>query len=139
MEPINIPTIELLKIEDIKSDGENPNRMTAENFSALKKVIKKYGFTVPIITNKDKVLADGEHRLKAAKELGMKEIPTIVLPVKDVDRRMLRQIMNKLKGSHDKDKDWLEYQKIYGEGMFEEFRELLPAGNTLILTIHTTG
>jgi hypothetical protein len=39
-------------------------------------------------------VADGQQRITAMKELGMTECSVIRLPVKDVDRRLLRQDMN---------------------------------------------
>ena len=125
----NMPTIEYVKIEDIKSDGANPNRMTKLNLRALERNIKKYGFLTPVITNKDLLIADGEHRLQAARSIGMTEVPVFRLDVNEVDRRMLRQIMNKLKGEHDRESDLIEYQFLYNEKSFEEFRELLPSAS----------
>ena len=47
----------------------------------MKKSIRRCGFIVPIITNKDLLVADGEHRPEAAKALGMKQVSVIRLPV----------------------------------------------------------
>jgi hypothetical protein len=43
----------------------------------LNKSIKRWGFLVPIITNKEYLIADVEHRLEAAKKLGMKQVSVI--------------------------------------------------------------
>jgi len=129
---INIPLVELTKVGDIKSDGLNPNVMDVQKFDALKKNIEKYGFIVPIITNKKLVIADGEHRLKAAEDLGMKEVPVLRLDVEEVDRRMLRQVLNKLKGVHDYDLDLEEFKFLYRNDSFDEFQELLAGDDSLI-------
>lgn len=100
-EDINIPDIVNIDITKIKLDEKNPNKMTASQLEVLKRNIEKYGFLVPVILNKDYIVIDGEHRYKAAEELGMKEIKAIVLDVNDVDKSVIRQVMNKLKGSHD--------------------------------------
>lgn len=123
---IEIPTTKLVDVNAIKSDGKNPNAMTKLNMRALEKNIKEFGFLVPIITNKDLLLADGEHRLQAAKNLGMNLVPVLRLNVNDVSRRMLRQIMNKLRGEHDKELDSIEFQFIHDSGEYEKLRELLP-------------
>ena len=47
--------------------------------------------------------------------------PVLRLPVSDVDRRVLRQILNKLKGKHSKELDGAEYMRI-----IEGWRERLP-------------
>jgi ParB-like chromosome segregation protein Spo0J len=40
--------------------------------------IKEFGFKVPILLDKDNVIIAGHTRLKAAKSLGMKEVPCIM-------------------------------------------------------------
>ena len=97
--------IENIDINLIKTDGQNPNEMNDLTFTALKQNITKYGFLFPVVTNSEYVIADGEHRYKAAKDLGFKEIPVYKLDIKDVDRRILRQVLNKLKGRHNEDLD----------------------------------
>jgi ABC-type lipoprotein export system ATPase subunit/N-acetylglutamate synthase-like GNAT family acetyltransferase len=107
-----VPSPELIDIDQLRVDGENPNRLSPRRFEALKKSIQRYGFVVPIITNRDLLVADGEHRLKAAKALGMKRVSVVRLPVDEVDRRLIRQVMNKLRGEHDLFMDAEEYYRI---------------------------
>jgi len=129
MVKMEIPKTTIVSIGRIIVDNSNPNEMSKDSFEALKKNITKYGFLVLIITNSELKIADGFHRWKAARELGMSEVPVIKLDVNEVDRRMLRQIMNKLRGDHDEEKDISEFQFIMDEGCFEEFKELLPNCN----------
>ena len=105
---IIIPAAETVKIGELKTDGQNPNKMSKDQFERLKASIKKWGFIIPIITNKDLLIADGEQSNTAAKALGMTEVSVIRLPVEDVDRRLLRQVLNKLKGEHQKELDQAE-------------------------------
>lgn len=53
LEQISIPSIELVEVEKLKVDGKNPNKMSERQKEALAKNFKKFGFIVPIITNKD--------------------------------------------------------------------------------------
>ena len=53
--------------------------------------------------------------------------PVLRLPVSDVDRRMLRQILNKLKGQHSKNLDALEYSLIIEAGQKDDLQTLLSA------------
>ena len=122
---INIPKQKQVKIEKIRIDKDNPNEMDKKTYNALKKNIKKYGFLVPIITNKDNLIADGEHRYWAAKDLNMNEVPVIKINISDVDRRIIRQVMNKLKGTHKRDKDAFELQRILKEISEDNLKELL--------------
>ncbi len=120
-----------VSIEDIKLDNNNPNKMTKDQLEALKEGIKKFGFIVPIVTNKDLVVVDGEHRYRAAKDLGMTEVPIIKLNVSEVEGVMLRQIMNKLKGEHVLDKDISEFERIINlSGNFKEFSKLMAEKET---------
>jgi len=115
MSEIKIPAVELVEINSLQIDGNNPNKMTDKQFEALQENIKRFGFINPVITNKDGVIADGEHRWEAAKALGMTQVPAIKLPVSDVDRRILRQVLNKLKGEHDAVLDDAEYKYIFDQ------------------------
>jgi ABC-type transport system involved in cytochrome c biogenesis ATPase subunit/N-acetylglutamate synthase-like GNAT family acetyltransferase len=109
---VKVPPAEFVPVGELKIDNENPNRLSPRRFEALKKSIQRYGFVVPIITNRDLLVADGEHRLKAAKALGMKQVSVVRLPVDEVDRRLIRQVMNKLRGEHDLFMDAEEYYRI---------------------------
>jgi len=126
---IVIPAAETVKISDIKTDGQNPNKMSKDQLERLKTSIKKWGFIVPIITNKDLLIADGEQRYTAAKALGMAEVSVIRLPVEDVDRRLLRQVLNKLRGKHDPELDRAEYERIIEAGKEEELKYLVMVSN----------
>jgi len=107
--------------------------MDEVRFNALKESIIKFGFIVPVITNKDLVIADGEHRTKAAKQLGLEKIPVLTLPVKEIDRRLLRQVMNKLRGEHDLDLDLVEYAFLKEYNAMDQLEQFLPEFNYDIL------
>ena len=49
------------------------------------------------------------------------------MPVSDVDRRMLRQILNKLKGKHNKELDDAEYMRIMEQGEKDDLKALLES------------
>lgn len=66
-----------MKINEVKPYERNPRR----NDNAVNDVaesIKQFGFQQPLVVDKDNVLIVGHTRLKAAKKLGMKEVPVIV-------------------------------------------------------------
>jgi ABC-type lipoprotein export system ATPase subunit/GNAT superfamily N-acetyltransferase len=109
---VKVPPAEFVSVDALRVDNENPNRMSPRRFEALKKSIQRYGFVVPIITNRELLVADGEHRLRVAKALGLKQVSVVRLPVDEVDRRLIRQVMNKLRGEHDLFMDAEEYYRI---------------------------
>lgn len=53
--------------------------------------------------------------------------PVLRLPVSDVDRRILRQILNKLKGKHNKELDAAEYMRIIQQGEKDGLKALLAS------------
>lgn len=117
--------IQLVKTSSITTDGKNPNKMTKTQLEALKKNIERFGFLVPVVTNKDLVIADGEHRWLAAKELGLEEIPAVIVRVDEVDRRIIRQVMNKLRGTHDFQMDIAEYQFLLSQDSLTDLAVLM--------------
>jgi ParB-like chromosome segregation protein Spo0J len=122
---VQVPNVELVEIDKLKIDGQNPNKMSEKQHKALRESILKYGFIVPIITNQDLLIADGEQRWEEAKALGMDKVQVIRLPVEDVDRRLLRQVLNKLKGEHEPIADAEEFQRIIDAGCEEDLKRLL--------------
>ena len=117
-------------IEDIRlltADQNNPNRTTVKQQEQIWRSLQKYGWAYPIITNKDGVYADGEQRAEVCKQHGEFYAPVLRLPVSDVDRRMLRQILNKLKGKHSKELDNSEYLRILEMGEKEDLKALLES------------
>jgi ParB-like chromosome segregation protein Spo0J len=125
MSQITIPQAENISVAELKTDSANPNRMTKEQHERLATSIKKWGFIVPIITNKDLLIADGEQRWTVAKSLGMTQVSVIRLPVEDVDRRLLRQVLNKLRGEHELLLDAQEFEKIIELGRKDDLKYLL--------------
>jgi ParB-like nuclease domain len=124
-EEISIPSPELVATSEITVDGKNPNKMTKEQHDRLASSIRKWGFILPIITNQNLLIADGEQRWTVAKSLGMNQVSVIRLPVEDVDRRLLRQVLNKLRGEHDRLLDAEEFQTIIDLGREDDLKYLL--------------
>lgn len=69
--------IENKRTEDLKPYERNPRR-NDQAVDAVANSIKAFGFKVPIIIDKDNVIVAGHTRYKAAKKLGLTEVPCIV-------------------------------------------------------------
>ena len=124
MEKIKTYEIEDVEISKIKLDKSNPNEMDDMKMAALKKIIQEKGMLQPILINQDNLMIDGEHRFLAAKEVGMKKIQCYRLEVTDSERRLLRQTMNKIKGSHNPVEDaydLIKLSKEYGVNKLSEY------------------
>jgi len=127
---IKVPDAYLPLLEDIRllsADLQNPNRTTIKQQEQIWRSLQKYGWAYPIITNKNGVYADGEQRAEVCKQHGEFWVPVLRLPVSDVDRRMLRQILNKLRGKHNRELDGAEYLRIIEMGEKEPLKALLAS------------
>lgn len=69
--------IEYRSIESVFPYEKNP-RNNEEAVSAVAESIKEFGFKIPIVITGDNVIVAGHTRLKAAKQLGMTEVPCII-------------------------------------------------------------
>jgi len=127
---LRVPDAYLPLLEDLRNlqaDSCNPNRMSIKQQQQVWESLKKYGWTYPIIANKDGVFCDGEQRAEVCRSHKEFFVPVLRLPVSDVDRRMLRQILNKLKGKHNRELDSAEYIRIVEQGEKEDLKALLES------------
>jgi hypothetical protein len=127
---IRVPEAYVPLIEDVRllsADLQNPNCTTLKQQEQIWRSLQKYGWTYPILTNKDGLLVDGETRTEICKRHAEFFAPVLRLPVTNVDRRMLRQILNKLKGKHNKELDAAEYMRIIEQGEKDGLKALLAS------------
>ena len=90
---------------------ENNPRLNDDTVPALKERIYEFDFLVPIIVNREGVILSGHTRLKAAKELGLKEVPVIVADhLDDVQGREFRLVDNKIAESSGWDFELLDME-----------------------------
>jgi DNA modification methylase len=116
-----------VSIKDLIFDESNPNQLTAEQEEALKKAMNKFGYLVPIIINENNEIGDGEHRARLYQQMGLDEIPAYVVPQinDDIQRRLLRQTMNKLHGEHEVKLDSSELLLIFQNNKLNELADLI--------------
>lgn len=89
------------RIEELKPNCYNPNRMTDERYQELLKEIEHLGrIPKPIIVDKDGVIIDGEHTWRAAQELKYSDLPCEIVDVSDFEKRRLTFKYNQ-HGQHD--------------------------------------
>lgn len=69
--------IEFRKLEDVFPYPNNP-RVIDASVDAVANSIKEFGFSVPIVLDKNGVIVTGHTRYKAAQKLGLKEVPCYV-------------------------------------------------------------
>lgn len=129
----DLPTPEYnrtLHPEELETDGDNPNEMTDEQFGLLCERMQSNGWLGgPIITNLEGVIADGEHRWRAAQEIGLQEVPVKQYEITEATRRLWRQELNKIHGEHDTKRDALEYDYLLNAGKSDEVTALTDAAD----------
>lgn len=64
-------------IDELIPYKNNP-RLNDEAVEYVKNSIKEFGFKVPIVIDKNNVIIAGHTRIKASKQLGIKDIPCII-------------------------------------------------------------
>lgn len=67
-----------LPIEQIRPYKNNP-RLNKKSVEILEQALQRYGFLIPITLDKDKVIVTGHSRFQAAINIGLKELPCIIL------------------------------------------------------------
>lgn len=87
-----------ISVDEIFPNPWNKNRMGSQYYMALKANManESIGFTIPILVREHPEgngyqIIDGEHRWKASKDVGLKEIPCIVMP--NVSDTLLKFLM----------------------------------------------
>jgi ParB-like chromosome segregation protein Spo0J len=107
-----------IPVANIQANKYNPNRQSEHDFNLLKKSMDEDGFTQPVVairidathltdpkfstyTEGDIVIVDGEHRWRAAYDLGLKEIPVVIVPMSVEQMRIATLRHNRARGTED--------------------------------------
>jgi ParB/RepB/Spo0J family partition protein len=99
--------IEYVGIDEVEPNDYNPNRQSDHDFDLLKMSMKEDGFTQPIIVLLGKNAAgrfpivDGEHRWRAARDLGFTEIPVAKVDMSMEQAKIATLRHNRARGSED--------------------------------------
>lgn len=87
---------------------------------AVASAIKRFGFRVPVLAKSDGSLIDGHLRVKAAKHLGMEEVPVVLCDdLSEADIKALRISINRMAELADWDSELLsaELEGLAAEGL----------------------
>ena len=117
--------MEIKKLSEIKPNPNNPRLIKDDKFKKLVQSIKDFPEMLelrPIVVNKDMIILGGNMRYKAAKEIGLKEIPvTIADLTEDQQREFL--IKDNTSGG---EWDWEELANEWDSETLEEWGLTLP-------------
>ena len=115
--------IEYRNVEDINPYEKNP-RKNDEAVNDVAESIRQFGFKVPIIVDKDGIIIAGHTRLKAAKKLGMTEVPVILADdLTEEQAKAFRLADNKVAEGAEWDIDFLKDELTELEDMFTGFSD----------------
>lgn len=104
---LSLPEIRLVSVDDLEPRDKNPNAMSAEDFRLLTEAIRRAGFLQPLLVRPHETIAgrfeivDGVHRWTAAKEVGHRELPCVVVHSDEQEAAALQVGMNRLRGELD--------------------------------------
>jgi DNA modification methylase len=116
--------------DSLSVDGDNPNEQDDATFGLLVDNIRSKGWIGnAIVADTDGLIADGEHRWRAAQEVGLSEVPVKFYDLSDAERRLWRQELNKISGEHDRKRDALEYDQLLDAGKSDEVDALVNAAD----------
>ena len=79
-----------MKIQDIKPNPNNPRLIKDDKFKKLCQSLKDFPEMLelrPIVVNRDHIILGGNMRYKAAKEIGLKEIPVTIADLTEDQQR----------------------------------------------------
>ncbi len=99
MEIVNV------NVDELKFAEYNPREITEHDFEALKNAIKEFGIVDPIIVNKPtNEIVGGHMRVRAAKELGIIEVPVYYVDLPDEKVKVLNLALNRIQGRWSREK-----------------------------------
>ena len=94
--------VEYFPVDAIKPNDYNPNRQSTHDFEMLCKSIAADGFTQPIVVLRETMqIVDGEHRWRACKALGHKEVPAVLTDMTPEQARIATLRHNRARGTED--------------------------------------
>ena len=99
-------------IDSVHLYPENPREIDKSQFEKLKKSLTEFGFVAPLVVNlrhddsfkpeeKKPTLVGGNMRWRAAKELGLKEVPIVEINLNRNKEAMLNIGLNRITGKWD--------------------------------------
>jgi len=68
-----------ISISELKPYSKNAKKHPVEQVDRVAESIKQFGFVQPVVVDKDKIIVIGHCRVTAAKKLGMKELPCVLV------------------------------------------------------------
>ncbi len=125
-----ISEIQQIPVGKLRPNPANIRTHPKKQIAALARLIDQIGFVVPVVVDEQLIIQAGHARIEAAKTLGMKTVPVVILSgLSNAERRAYLLADNKLAERAGYDRQALAL----------ELRELTPLLEETGLTIELTG
>jgi len=96
--------VEIRPIKGIGLAKYNPRKISDQALDSLVQSIERFGFVDPVIVNdRTGILVGGHQRIKAAKKLGLKDVPVVAVNLEEAEEKALNVALNKISGEWDLD------------------------------------
>tara|TARA_Y100000361_G_scaffold130320_1_gene126275 strand:+ start:1021 stop:1614 length:594 start_codon:yes stop_codon:yes gene_type:complete len=109
------------KIDNLKMADYNPRVLTEHQEKTIRESLERFGFVDPIVVNKNKkrmnIIVGGHQRVKVAKKMGLKEVPTVHVKLEENEERELNVRLNKNTGEWD----WALLEQNFTESELVKF------------------
>jgi len=115
---------------DLQPNAWNPNQMDDFMYQKAVASIRELGFSTPVVVRSRGdyyEIIDGEHRVKAAIELGLDSIPCWNLgDISDVKAKQLTVVLNETRGTADRERLGELLKDLLSSEASSELLEVLP-------------
>jgi len=100
--------VQNVKISELKLNEKNPRKINSNDMVKLMRSLEEFGFVDPVIVNENpdrkNIIVGGHQRFKAAKKLGLTEVPVTYVDLKEAEENVLNIALNKISGEWDNEK-----------------------------------
>lgn len=75
---LDLPKVRVLPIGDVKESAKNPRKIPGRAVEIVAESIRRFGWKQPLVVDADHTLIVGHTRHRAARSLGLTEVPVII-------------------------------------------------------------
>ena len=95
-------------INEVRPYDKNPRIISTDATSAVAASIEEFGFLNPIVIDQNNVILAGHNRYKAAKQIGLKTVPTLKTTISELKAKGYRIASNRTGEITQWDRDLLD-------------------------------
>ena len=95
MKSISKKVVQAVPVASLHPDATNPRKADQARMALLRLSLQKLGFIMPVYATKGGMLLSGHQRLTAAASLGIKQVPAIIIDVKEDDIKGINILFNR--------------------------------------------